>query len=67
MRVHRATLAIEAGVPAYVVAHDRTLAEIAALKPTTATELEGIRGMGPVKIARYGEALLAVVRRMMEG
>jgi len=32
-----------------------TLVEMAARGPTTSKELEGIRGMGPVKIARYGE------------
>jgi ATP-dependent DNA helicase RecQ len=63
LRVHRATVAGEAGVPAYVVAHDATLAEIAARRPATAEELGRIRGMGPVKIARYGEGLLGIVRR----
>jgi ATP-dependent DNA helicase RecQ len=66
LRVHRATVAGEAGVPAYVVAHDRTLAEIAARRPTRAEELGEIRGMGPVKIARYGEGFLAIVRRFTE-
>jgi ATP-dependent DNA helicase RecQ len=66
LRVHRATLASEAGVPAYVVAHDNTLVEIAARRPTNPKELEGIRGMGPVKIARYGEGFLGVVRRLRE-
>jgi ATP-dependent DNA helicase RecQ len=64
LRVHRSSIAAEAGVPAYVVAHDATLAEIAAHKPTTTEELGLIRGMGPVKIARYGEGFLGVVRRM---
>jgi ATP-dependent DNA helicase RecQ len=64
LRVHRASIAAEAGVPAYVVAHDATLAEIAAQKPTTTEALGLIRGMGPVKIARYGEGLLGVVRRL---
>jgi len=66
LRVYRAAIAVEAGVPAYVVAHDRTLAEIAAMKPTTKTELEQVRGMGPVKIARYGEGFLGVVRRLIK-
>jgi ATP-dependent DNA helicase RecQ len=64
LRVHRASIAAEAGVPAYVVAHDATLAEIAAQRPTTTEALGRIRGMGPVKIARYGEGLLGVVRRL---
>jgi ATP-dependent DNA helicase RecQ len=63
LRVHRATVAGEAGVPAYVVAHDSTLVEMAARCPKSASELEGIKGFGPVKIARYGDGFLAVVRR----
>jgi ATP-dependent DNA helicase RecQ len=63
LRVHRATIAADAGIPAYVVAHDATLAEIAARRPASPDELGEIKGMGPVKIARYGEGFLAVVRR----
>ena len=63
LRVHRATIASESGVPPFIVAHDRTLAAIAARRPTSSEELEQVPGMGPVKIARYGEGFLAVVRR----
>jgi len=66
LRVHRASVAGEAGVPAYVVAHDDTLAEIAARRPATSRDLETIRGMGPVKIARYGDGFLGIVRRLTE-
>lgn len=66
LRVYRAAAASEAGVPAYVVAHDRTLADIAAQRPTTLDELSTVHGMGPVKIARYGARLVEVVRRTMQ-
>jgi ATP-dependent DNA helicase RecQ len=66
LRVHRANVAADAGVPPYVVAHDSTLAAIAARRPTTPQELAGVRGMGPVKVTRYGEGLLGVVRRLMK-
>lgn len=46
------------GVPPYVVAHDRTLREIARAAPVHADELTGIAGLGPAKIARYGEEIL---------
>ena len=55
----------EAGVPAYVVAHDSTLLDLASRRPATAKELEEIRGMGAVKIARYGEGFLGIVRRFI--
>jgi ATP-dependent DNA helicase RecQ len=49
------------GVPAYVVLHDSTLQELAAVKPRTHDELAGIKGFGPVKLERYGDDLLAAM------
>jgi DNA helicase-2/ATP-dependent DNA helicase PcrA len=49
------------GVPAYVVFHDRTLAEIATRAPRTRAELAAIGGIGPAKLDRYAEEVLAVV------
>jgi DNA helicase-2/ATP-dependent DNA helicase PcrA len=49
------------GVPAYVVFHDRTLAEIELARPSTIHELAAVSGVGPVKIERYGEEVLAVL------
>jgi ATP-dependent DNA helicase RecQ len=48
-------------VPAYVVLHDTTLRELAAVRPSTKDELAGIKGFGPVKLERYGDDLLAVL------
>ncbi len=50
-----------AGVPAYVIAHDRTLRELARLQPRSAEELAGIHGMGPEKLRRHGSEILAVL------
>jgi DNA helicase-2/ATP-dependent DNA helicase PcrA len=51
----------EEGKPAYVVFHDATLAEIAARRPASLQELAGISGVGPAKLERYGEELLAAL------
>ncbi|MET0561218.1 MAG: ATP-dependent DNA helicase RecQ [Gaiellaceae bacterium] len=51
----------EDAVPAYVVLHDATLRELAALRPQTMSELAGVKGFGPVKLERYGDDLLAVI------
>jgi ATP-dependent DNA helicase RecQ len=51
----------EDAVPAYVVLHDTTLRELAAVRPQTHGELAGIKGLGPVKLERYGDDLLAVL------
>jgi DNA helicase-2/ATP-dependent DNA helicase PcrA len=49
------------GVPAYVVLHDSTLGSIAELRPRSRHELLGVPGIGPAKLDRYGEDILAVV------
>jgi ATP-dependent DNA helicase RecQ len=63
LRRHRLEVARAEGVPPYVVASDRTLREIAGLRPSNAFELEQAHGIGPAKLERYGAGLLEVVRR----
>jgi DNA helicase-2/ATP-dependent DNA helicase PcrA len=48
-------------VPAYVVFHDTTLAEIADVRPRSLPALRRVRGMGPMKLERYGAEILAVI------
>ena len=62
LRDLRRTISKEEQVPAYVVFPDRTLAEMAVRRPTNADALGQIRGVGPVKIERYGARFLDVVR-----
>ncbi|MEV0297786.1 DNA helicase RecQ [Nocardia sp. NPDC050710] len=61
LREWRAATAKEQGVPAYVVFHDATLREIAALKPTGLAELGTVNGVGENKLAKYGEGVLEVL------
>ncbi len=49
------------GVPAYVVFHNSTLAEVAARRPTTLNELASVPGIGPTKLERYGEDVMAAI------
>ncbi|HSC88215.1 MAG TPA: ATP-dependent DNA helicase RecQ [Polyangiaceae bacterium] len=63
LRACRKELADERGVPAYVVFNDATLLEMAARRPRTSGELSLVSGVGPAKLARYGEAFLAVLSR----
>ena len=51
----------EDGVPAYVVLHDATLRDLAAVKPSSLHELAAVKGFGPAKLERYGDDILAVV------
>jgi len=45
-------------IPAYVVFHNSTLAEIAARRPKTIAELSSVPGVGPTKLERYGQDVL---------
>lgn len=62
LRAHRNEVARQKGFPAYVVAFDRSLQEMAARKPTTLQGLAGITGFGPARVETYGEGFVAVVR-----
>jgi ATP-dependent DNA helicase RecQ len=62
LRRHRLEISRAERVPPYVVATDRALREIAAIRPTNELELGEAHGIGPAKIARYGAGLLGVVR-----
>ncbi|MBI2138711.1 HRDC domain-containing protein, partial [Candidatus Woesearchaeota archaeon] len=57
----RSTLNREQGVPAYVIMHDRTIIDLAMKMPLTLGELDGVIGIGPAKIAKFGEELLDVI------
>ena len=66
LRSWRGRAAKAQGVPPYVIFHDRTLAEIAATRPGSRAALERISGVGEGKLARYGEAVMEVVRSFAE-
>ncbi len=51
------------GVPAYVVADNKTLAAIAAHRPTGEVELLGVPGIGQRKVATYCEEILQLVAK----
>jgi ATP-dependent DNA helicase RecQ len=61
LRAWRAATAREQGVPPYVVFHDRTLREIASLRPSSLEELSTVGGVGESKLAKYGDQILHVL------
>jgi DNA helicase II / ATP-dependent DNA helicase PcrA len=61
LREWRARMATAQKVPAYVVFTDATLAAIAERLPGRAEELVAIAGIGPRKLALYGDAVVALV------
>ena len=60
LKAWRRERAASDGVPAYVVFKDATLAEIAERKPTTRGELADVAGVGPAKLDRYADEVLAL-------
>jgi ATP-dependent DNA helicase RecQ len=61
LRRHRLALAREEGVAPFIIASDRTLRDIARLRPRTLEELAWAHGIGEQKARRYGRGLLQVV------
>jgi ATP-dependent DNA helicase RecQ len=61
LRAWRTETAKSDGVPAYLIFHDATLAEIARSGPDTIEDLRHIPGIGARKLDRFGEDLLDVV------
>jgi ATP-dependent DNA helicase RecQ len=63
LRAWRAATARSAGIPAYMVLHDATLAELAADPPADLAGLARVRGIGSRKLDTWGQELLEVLRR----
>ena len=61
LRRHRLAVARAEGMAPFIVASDRTLRDIAMLRPRTLSELQEAHGVGPNKAERYGAGLLRIV------
>jgi len=61
LRAWRSETARRDKVPAYVVLQDAELSGIATRCPATLAELAACRGMGPIRLERYGDEILAVL------
>jgi ATP-dependent DNA helicase RecQ len=61
LRKWRRAEAEERGVPPYVIFGDKTLRELAHLRPSTLTELRDIYGIGDAKLLAFGRVLIAQI------
>jgi ATP-dependent DNA helicase RecQ len=61
LKAWRAEVAREHNLPAYIVFHDATLAEMAREQPATLDALAGISGVGAKKLEAYGAEILRVL------
>jgi ATP-dependent DNA helicase RecQ len=61
LKAWRAEVARAHNLPAYIVFHDATLAQMAQQAPATLDELAGISGVGAKKLEAYGDEILRVL------
>jgi ATP-dependent DNA helicase RecQ len=62
LKAWRSEVAREHGLPAYVIFHDATLAEMARRAPTSLSELAQVSGVGAKKLEAYGPEILRVLQ-----
>ena len=62
LRRLRLDIAQRLGVAPYVVFHDKTLKEMAVVRPSTPAELLGISGVGERKLELYGDLFLGAIQ-----
>jgi DNA helicase-2/ATP-dependent DNA helicase PcrA len=61
LRAWRSSIARADGVPAYVVLNDKELVGIAERDPDSLADLSRCKGMGPIRLERWGDEILAVL------
>jgi DNA helicase II / ATP-dependent DNA helicase PcrA len=61
LRDWRSTVSSAEKMPAYLVLSDRDLLAIADARPRTLSELARCRGIGPMKLERWGDEILAAL------
>ena len=57
----RSERAARDGMPAYVIAHNKALVAVAAIRPSTRDALIEVPGFGPSRAEKYGDELLALI------
>ena len=65
MRKLRRVLAVREKVPSYVVFADSALRELCEHTPENEQQMRTIKGVGEVKLARYGAEFLRDIKRYL--
>jgi len=65
LRSLRSKLAKEQNVPPYVIFPDKTLTEMAMVKPASNGQMLDISGVGETKLSRYGDCFLEEIKRVV--
>jgi len=66
LRSLRKQLAKDRGVPPYVVFSDRTLRELARVKPITLAQMREVTGVGTVKLHEYGLDFISQIGQYLD-
>jgi ATP-dependent DNA helicase RecQ len=62
----RKTIADQGHVPPYVIFHDRSLKEMARIKPLTSESFQAIAGVGDHKREKYGPEFIAAIQAFQD-
>ncbi|MGN1127110.1 MAG: RQC domain-containing protein, partial [Ruminococcus sp.] len=62
LREVRTAFAQKRGLPAYIIFSDATLLDMCRLMPTTPDEFLEVKGVSTVKLEKYGEAFMNVIK-----
>ena len=65
LKDRRNRLASERGLPPYTILINKTLIEMAIIKPKNLIEMKNITGMGPKKIEQYGLSFLDLLNEIL--
>jgi ATP-dependent DNA helicase RecQ len=66
LRAKRRELAMDAGVPPYVIFHDATLRDMAHIRPKSLRDMVLVSGVGTRKLEDYGQAFLNVIQHFLK-
>jgi ATP-dependent DNA helicase RecQ len=66
LRRKRVELAQQQGVPAFIIFGDRTLQDMATVKPTTREAFAAVYGVGDHKLRAYADAFIGVITKYIE-
>ncbi len=66
LKACRMSLARDAHMPVYIICDDKTLRDMAQRLPRTPDDLRQVKGMGEIKIQKYGEEFLKAIEKWLQ-
>lgn len=66
LRALRKRLADQQAIPAYIVLSDKTLHQIAILRPTTIEDFGRVSGIGEYKKEKYGKEFVELIKKVLK-